>query len=130
MEFMGTVPAGLKLKDSRCKHLLKEAMKDCLQPSALGRPKQGFSIPLHDWLRGGMREYAADRLLAPNAFINSYLRSDVVRWLWDAHQRGQNYGTELWTLLMLELWGSQYVKMAREGIGTSVTALTMSGRSS
>lgn len=129
MEFMGTVPAALKLNGDRCKHLLKETMRDSLQASALSRSKQGFSIPLHNWLRGGMREYAADRLLATDAFINSYFRSDIVRWLWDAHHRGQNYGTELWTLLMLELWGSQYVNMAREGIGTSGAVLTMSARS-
>ena len=116
MEYMGCVPPALKLNGVCCKYLLKEAMKHRLPPSPLNRAKQGFSIPLNEWLRNGCREYAADFLLRPEAFISRFVRPDVVTRIWNLHQRGENYGTELWILLMLELWGSLYVKSVRNSV--------------
>jgi asparagine synthase (glutamine-hydrolysing) len=114
MEFMASVPASLKLKGDRCKHILKEAMKNQLPSTIIDRPKQGFSIPLAEWLRSGCRDYAADWLFAQNAFINIYLRRSCVQKLWASHQRGEDYSSELWTLLMLELWGTSYRRSVRD----------------
>ena len=112
MEFMAAVPPSLKLKDGRCKHLLKEAVREQLPANLLDRPKQGFSIPVHEWLRNGMRSYAADRLLPSNAFIYDYVSQEAVQRVWKEHQNGVDYGTELWMLLMMELWGQRYVRQA------------------
>ena len=109
MEFMAAVPPSLKLKDGRCKHLLKEAVREQLPPRLLDRPKQGFSIPVNEWLRTGMRDYAADRLLPSKAFIHDYVSREAVQRVWTEHQKGIDFGTELWMLLMLELWGRRYV---------------------
>ncbi|HYL79973.1 MAG TPA: asparagine synthase C-terminal domain-containing protein, partial [Candidatus Acidoferrum sp.] len=114
MELTAAVPAAFKLKGTRCKHILKEAMKDCLDPRLLERPKQGFSIPLAEWLRGGCRDYAAGLLLDPQAFIHRFVRPSAVQRLWNFHQKGDDYGSELWSLLMLELWGTVYLKSVRE----------------
>jgi len=108
MDFMASVPASLKLKGNRGKHILKEAMKSQLPSGIINRPKQGFSIPVGEWLRSGCRDYVADWLFAQNAFIYTYLRPSFVQKLWTAHQRGADYSSELWTLLMLELWGTSY----------------------
>ena len=116
MEYMARVPPALKLNGICCKYLLKEAMKHCLPPSTLSRAKQGFSIPLNEWLRDGCRDYAADFLLGPNAFISRFVHPHAVTKIWNLHQHGENYGTELWILLMLELWGTLYVKSVRNSI--------------
>jgi asparagine synthase (glutamine-hydrolysing) len=97
-------------------------MKDRLAPDLLDRSKQGFSIPLAEWLRGGLREYAADRLLDPHAFSRRFVRPAALRRLWGLHQSGEDYGSELWNLLMLELWGTVYFKHAREAPNGAATA--------
>jgi asparagine synthase (glutamine-hydrolysing) len=122
MELMAATPAAFKLKGTRCKHILKEAMKDRLAPDLLDRSKQGFSIPLAEWLRGGLRDYAADHLLDPQAFSRRFVRPPALRRLWDLHQSGEDYGSELWNLLMLELWGTVYFKRAREAPSGAATA--------
>ena len=57
-----------------------------------------------------MRKYAADWLLGSKAFIHDYVSSEAVQRVWRKHQEGIDYGTELWMLLMLELWGQRYVR--------------------
>ena len=65
MEFAASLPADLKLRGGEKKWILREALRGWLPDDILDRPKQGFSVPLGDWLRGDLRELARDVLLDP-----------------------------------------------------------------
>ena len=51
LEFAWHIPSSLKLKNFRLKHLLKRALREQLPPQTLRRRKQGFMVPLGQWLR-------------------------------------------------------------------------------
>ena len=77
-------------------------MLDRYVPRALiDRPKMGFGVPLADWLRGPLRDWAAD-LIESDAGV---LDPAPARALWREHQSGRrNHAYALWTLAMFEAW--------------------------
>jgi asparagine synthase (glutamine-hydrolysing) len=107
MELAAGLPMGRKVVGTRTKALLKRAVTDWLPASIVERPKMGFSIPLGDWLRGGI---AADVLLDEAALGRGIFRRDQLRTLVAEHEQGiGEHGHRVWTLLMLELWFATYV---------------------
>ena len=64
---VAALPAALKIKDGRRKHVLKEVAATLLPREILDRRKQGFGVPLGVWFRGNLRELFADTLLSPRA---------------------------------------------------------------
>ena len=55
IELAFRMPGRMKLRGNTRKYILKEAMKGILPPSILHRPKEGFSIPVKNWLRRELR---------------------------------------------------------------------------
>lgn len=110
VEFMATIPSGLKLRGGRGKYLFKQAVRPLLGGDVVDRPKMGFSVPLGEWFRGPLRELAEDTLFAPDAFIRSVLDVDAVRRIWRAHQSGLGrMESMIWAVLMLEQWGRNFL---------------------
>ncbi|MBI4873959.1 MAG: asparagine synthase (glutamine-hydrolyzing) [Acidobacteria bacterium] len=105
VEFAAALPMDMKVRGSRLKFLLKELMRDKLPPSILARRKEGFDIPAHDWLRGGLRPLV-EETLSPQALRRSGLfRAGAVEEAVRAHmERRANLGYHLWGLLVLFLW--------------------------
>lgn len=88
------------------KKLLRALLYRHVPRALIERPKQGFAIPLDDWLRGALKEWGAD-LLADEALIATLgLNARRIAALWTAHQtRRATLGRELWVILMLLQWG-------------------------
>ena len=92
------------------KSLLRRAAASLLPPAVAKRGKQGFGIPLGAWLRGPLRQWMQDRLLAPSARTVAYFETRVVSALVEEHLRGrENHGNRLWALLMFEGWLEEYL---------------------
>jgi asparagine synthase (glutamine-hydrolysing) len=109
-EFAATLPAGYKLRGTRAKHVLKEAMRAYLPPEILNRDKQGFGMPVGAWFRGSLRDLAYRVLLDPVTLGRGLLDGEAVRALLDEHMEGRvNHGYRIWQLLCLELWYRTYV---------------------
>jgi asparagine synthase (glutamine-hydrolysing) len=69
------------------------------------RPKMGFGVPIGDWLRGPLREWADTLLAAKRIEAGGHFDAKSVRRLWDEHCRGtRNWQYQLWILLMFEAW--------------------------
>jgi asparagine synthase (glutamine-hydrolysing) len=105
VEFAASLPLGLKLRNGRGKWLLREISRRYLDPRLTARPKQGFAIPVAEWLRGPLREWA-EELLSPHALSQTgMVAPDPVRRVWEAHLDGRrDYGHRLWVILMLQAW--------------------------
>lgn len=103
VEWLGTLPSSLKVREGEGKWLLKKAMASRLPAEVLYRPKMGFAVPLARWFRGPLRDRVRDaltgeRLAATGMFEPTYLRRLV-----DDHQSGlRDYSAPLWTLLMFD----------------------------
>ena len=105
VEFANRLPASLKISGSRQKVVLQQLMKDKLPHSVLHRPKLGFDIPAHDWMRGPLRTLLVETLSAGSAEYPEIFRPDVLAThLKDHLERRVNIGYHLWGLMILFLW--------------------------
>ena len=75
MEFAASIPAELKVRGTREEVVLRDALRGWLPDEILDRPKQGFGVPLGDWLRGDLRDWARDVLLDPATLDRGYFAS-------------------------------------------------------
>ena len=110
LEFAATVPSSLKLKNGRRKHLLRRHLETKIPPSLVDRPKQGFSVPIHEWLRGPLSQMVGDLLFDGRLRSRGLFDERAVERLWRQHRlRTQDHRHRLWTLLMLELWFRRFI---------------------
>jgi asparagine synthase (glutamine-hydrolysing) len=108
MELAARMPSHLKLRGQESKYIFKRAMRELLTPDILTRRKQGFSLPLAEWLRGEARALAESALFDQH-LQDEWLDASQVRKLWQQHQSGMHdYSRPLWTILMFRLWQQRF----------------------
>ncbi len=104
VEFAWALPQRFKIRNGQSKWLLRRVAERMVPQALLKRPKMGFGIPLADWLRGPLRDWAED-LLEPARLGGGLLDVAEVRQLWSDHLGGgRNWAYALWTVLMFEAW--------------------------
>jgi asparagine synthase (glutamine-hydrolysing) len=110
-EFLGRLPARLKLRRLDTKHLLKRAMADLLPEGIADRPKKGFGIPVAQWLKGELREALEDELSPDRLEGQGLFVPSEVRRLLDEHMTGKrDHRKPLWTLFVFQLWHRRWVE--------------------
>jgi asparagine synthase (glutamine-hydrolysing) len=99
------MPSSLKIRRTTTKWLLKQVARRWLPRSIVHRKKRGLSVPVAQWLNGGLRP-EVDRLLAPNRIESrGLLQGRKVQQLVSEHRRGlANHSRAIWTILILEYW--------------------------
>ena len=99
-----------KMPGGRLKGLLKTAFGGVLPEEVLTHRKQGFMIPLGDWLRRDLRP-ALDDLLAPDCVrMRGLFDVDTVETMKSEHLSGaRTHADRLWTLMMAEQWMREYL---------------------
>ena len=82
-------------------------MIDRYVPQAdIDRPKSGFGVPIEEWLRGPLKEWAGDHLFG--AASARYLAEALIQSAWKDHQSGQrNNAYELWDVIMFSVWADK-----------------------
>ena len=115
LEFAASVPTSLKLKNGRSKHLLRRLLERHVPPAIVNRPKQGFAVPVSDWLRGPLSSMVTDLLQDGRLRDRGIFDSSAIRRMWKEHKaRERDHGHRLWSLVMLELWFRQFVDGAAQ----------------
>jgi asparagine synthase (glutamine-hydrolysing) len=105
VEFAARLPESFKIRRGRLKFLLKEVMRDKLPDAILDRPKEGFDIPAHHWLRTTLKPLLMETLNRRTIEQNGLFRWPEIDALISAHlERRANLGYHLWGLLVLFLW--------------------------
>ena len=108
--FAAALPAALKIKNGRRKHVLKEVAAALVPRAILDRRKQGFGVPLGTWFRGNLRELFADTLLSPSSLQRGYFQPAFIRRIVGEHLAGtRDHTLQLWQLVVFEKWQQQYV---------------------
>lgn len=114
VEFAWSLPPHLKLHRGRTKVILREAMKGVLPREVLTKPKEGFSSPVKQWLRGPLRPLMMDLLSPARLRSRSYFEPDCVgRWVQEHIEGRVNHSHRLWSLMMFELWMQQVMEAPR-----------------
>jgi asparagine synthase (glutamine-hydrolysing) len=102
MELLARMPSSFKLRGGVGKYLFKKAMEPYLQHMTIYRKKMGFGVPLAEWFRGGIRDYARSFIVERD---DPFLSSSFVKKIWDQHQAGtRDRSSQLWNVLMFRLW--------------------------
>jgi len=110
VDLANALPASLKIRNGRRKHVLKEVAARLLPDGIVDRKKQGFGVPLGTWFRGDLKELFADTLLAPEALQRGYFEPRFVRRIVNEHLSGRRDHTlRLWQLVVFNDGTRQYV---------------------
>ena len=110
MEFAATIPTSLKLKGLTTKYVLKKAVADLLPQEILTRGKEGFSIPIKNWIMQELRPLLLDTLSEKRIKQRGYFQPQYVQHLIQEHLDGkENHSHRLWALMMVEIWHQVYL---------------------
>ncbi|WP_309662473.1 asparagine synthase (glutamine-hydrolyzing) [Sphingomonas sp.] len=100
-----TVPEDLKLRGRTGKLILRRAAAPWLPQEILSRPKQGFQIPMADWLRGRFGEFARETWQTSGAATAGYLDGSAVERLFREHQDGAaDHSRMLYAITAFGIW--------------------------
>jgi asparagine synthase (glutamine-hydrolysing) len=113
MEWAARIPSAQKMEGGVTKSILKSALEPFLPNDILYRPKMGFGVPVDEWLKGELKEFAYDTLLSTQARQRGLITPAYVKTMLDEHCGGiRLHHTRLWALLMLELWFQMWIDPA------------------
>jgi asparagine synthase (glutamine-hydrolysing) len=110
IDFVTQIPAGLKLLGNETKHILKRAVSDLVPAEILNRPKQGFGVPVQEWINVQLKDRMQEILSDVQTRQRGYFERSYVDVLLDEHRRSRrDHSSKLWALMMLELWHRQFL---------------------
>ncbi|MDO9518777.1 MAG: asparagine synthase (glutamine-hydrolyzing) [Pseudohongiella sp.] len=109
VEFAATIPADMKIKQGRTKHIFKEAMRGILPDELIDRRKQGFAVPLGHWFRGQLNSFVRELLLSERSLSRGIFNASYIEKIIALHDRGRPMDQHLWVLISFELWCQNFM---------------------
>lgn len=107
VEFAAGLPMEFKQRDGVGKWPMREVLRRYVPADLVERPKSGFGVPIESWIRGPLRNWAADHLFGGASA--EFLDITAVQRAWDEHQSGRgNLAYELWDVIMFSVWAQHH----------------------
>lgn len=105
VEFAWTLPTHYKVRDGRTKWPLRQVLYRHVPRELIERPKKGFGVPINQWLRGPLRDWADGLLDHRRLDQQGLLQAAPITELWRQHRDGvADWSLQLWNVLMLQAW--------------------------
>jgi asparagine synthase (glutamine-hydrolysing) len=103
VEMAWQAPMDWKIHQKKGKNPLRRILGKYVPPALFERPKMGFSVPIHTWLRTDLKSFAEDLLYDPS--LADLLHTPTIHKIWQSHKKGYtNEQARLWPILMLQQW--------------------------
>ena len=131
VEFAAQLPLSMKLRNGTGKWILRQVLYQYVPRELLDRPKKGFSLPIEEWLRGPLRDWAEELLGESRLRGEGYFQPAIVRKVWKDHLSGQrDLRHQVWALLMFQSWLGDRGKPKPQAIPVPSTLVSQQARSS
>jgi asparagine synthase (glutamine-hydrolysing) len=129
VEFAAALPLRMKLRQKQSKWILRRLLDRYVPRKFVERPKMGFGVPLHDWLRGPLRDWAEAKLEPARLARRDVFDPVEVRYVWEEHLRGySNNAATLWPVLMYDSWAEETAATSEVATMRSTTVAEQFGR--
>ena len=110
IDFVMRIPSELKLKGLETKYIFRKAVRGLVPDAILDRPKQGFGVPINEWINSQLRTRIHETLKEKRTSERGYFDAKYIETLLDEHSNGRrDHSHSLWILFMLELWHQQFM---------------------
>lgn len=108
VEFAWTLPREFMVHGGQGKAILRDVLYRHVPRKLLERPKMGFGVPIGNWLREDLRDWAENLLSEQRLKEDGYFNVPAVLEMWREHLSGtRNWQYALWTILMFQAWQDQ-----------------------
>lgn len=105
VEFAWQLPISLKIKNGQGKWPLRQILYKYVPKELIDRPKMGFGVPIDEWLKGPLKDWAETLLNEKRLISEGFLNPEPIKGKWIEHQKGyNNWQYYLWTVLMFQSW--------------------------
>ena len=99
------IPKHMKIRESTGKWILRQVLYKYVPNELIDRPKAGFAIPVGNWLRTSLKDWAEELLSEEALKKHDQFNTEIVRKIWAQHISGKyDHTTKLWSLLMFQAW--------------------------
>jgi asparagine synthase (glutamine-hydrolysing) len=111
VEFVACLPPSLKLRGWQTKAILRDTLRGALPPATLRKRKQGFAVPLREWLRHGLHDVVGDFLESADGRLPAdVFNRATIRAVLAEHRAGTaDHSSLIWLLLCYAAWRDCYV---------------------
>lgn len=106
VEFAATLPYHILMHRGVNKYLLKRVAEKYFSKQLIYRKKQGFGIPVGQWMKNEWKNKVKEVIFHPNKQVTFH--QDYIKKLWNAHQEGSaDYSHRLWALFVWNTWSEK-----------------------
>jgi asparagine synthase (glutamine-hydrolysing) len=108
-ELAATIPGRLKIRDGVVKDILKRAVEPLLPKGIIERPKEGFVLPIFDWMVEKMKDFSLDVLSEKRLERhNLFNREEVAKIVHSYYSGNRPNAVKVWNLMMFQIWWERY----------------------
>ncbi|EIJ36607.1 asparagine synthase (glutamine-hydrolyzing) [Thiothrix nivea] len=114
VEFAWQLPLPLKIHNGQGKWILRQILDHYVPRNLIERPKKGFGVPLDNWLRTSLRDWAESLLAPARLRQEGFFDPAPIEEKWRQHLAGtHNWQYLLWDVLMFQAWHEQQSPVIR-----------------
>lgn len=109
-EFSAQMPVGFKTNGIQSKIIFKDIVNDLLGKELMDRPKTGFDLPIHTWLRNDLKDLfnancSMEQISKSNIFNLQFIEEQINKYkINDLH-----YSPFIWRLLTFQMWYNKWM---------------------